>query len=231
MCDGKTLCAGLIAFQGSLCRMPSTFKSKWKPCSQAFLERLIPNYSLTITRARIWASNPFTGIRFFHLTRALEIGPYFTWENRTGRCPRPPQPTLHLHLFLFLPVSPSNLQNWEFRPRVPALAWRRSLRKSLLVFPKPCFCFQKSKIKDLYFISLRKTSKPDLSEGLKEFKEDKRNRYRLLVLWLFCSFHGWVGQDVLKSQKKGIFKTLSEEGFVNWRLSGLPSVCISSLFI
>lgn len=51
------------------------------------------------------------------------------------------------------------------------------------------------------------------------------------VLWLFCSFPGWVGQDVLKSQKKGIFKTLSEEGFVNWRLSGLPSVCISSLFI
>ena len=101
----------------------------------------------------------------------------------------------------------------------------------MLIFPKPCFCFQKSKIQDLYFISLRKTSKPDLSEGLKEFKEDKRNRYRLLVLWLFCSFRGWGGQDVLKSQKKGIFKTLSEDGFVNWRLSGLPSVCISSLFI
>lgn len=92
------------------------------------------------------------------------------------------------------------------------------------------------KIHDLYFIPLRKKLKiQTFLEGWKcSRKEDERERYGLLVLWFsgsLWSVRWWVGQDILKSQKKSIFKTLSKEGFVNCALSELPSACISSLFI
>ena len=88
--------------------------------------------------------------------------PNFTWENRTGRCPRPPQPTLPLYLFHFLPVSPSNLQNWAFRPRVPALVRRRrshQFKEELACFPKAMLLFPKVKNPGLVFHFFEKNLK------------------------------------------------------------------------